>query len=291
MSPLATAALVGPLLVAAACCVVMSANTSRRSVADVRAVLHAGGPMSTTTASRAPIRRSFDGAVARHFGPDLAIADLTADAVATRILTGAGAVGSTVALARTALAAIGASPATPWWLLLVVVAAGMAAAIVVADVRATVERRRRAMRRATNDFVQLLAVGLTTDQSVEEAVRFALGAGRGVELERLRDELDRAPLRGVSLWEAIDEIGDRYDQRELCELATSIERQGTQGVSIVDTVTSLATAMRERALDDLERDADRANANLVGPTIAFVCTTIVFLAFPLAIRISDAFGS
>jgi hypothetical protein len=48
--------------------------------------------------------------------------------------------------------------------------------------------------------------------------------------------------------------------------------------------------MRERSLDELERDADRANANLAGPTMCFVVTTIVFLAYPLAIRIGDAFS-
>jgi hypothetical protein len=48
--------------------------------------------------------------------------------------------------------------------------------------------------------------------------------------------------------------------------------------------------MRAKSLDELEREADRANANLSGPTVGFVVTTIVFLAYPLAQRISDAFG-
>ena len=52
----------------------------------------------------------------------------------------------------------------------------------------------------------------------------------------------------------------------------------------------VASAMRDKALDELEREADRANANLSGPTIGFVVSTIVFLAYPLAQRISDAFG-
>ena len=92
------------------------------------------------------------------------------------------------------------------------------------------------------------------------------------------------------MWEAIDEFGRRYDVRELCEFAASVERQGLQGVSITETVGALAAAMRAKALDELEREADRANANLSGPTIGFVVTTIVFLAYPLAQRISDAFG-
>ena len=52
----------------------------------------------------------------------------------------------------------------------------------------------------------------------------------------------------------------------------------------------MAASMRSAALDQLERDADRANANLSGPTVGFVIATVVFLAYPLAQRINDAFG-
>jgi hypothetical protein len=69
-----------------------------------------------------------------------------------------------------------------------------------------------------------------------------------------------------------------------------VERQGTQGVSIGESVAALATGMRARALDELEREADKANANLSGPTVGFVVATVVFLAYPLAQRISEAFG-
>ena len=106
----------------------------------------------------------------------------------------------------------------------------------------------------------------------------------------LRNELGTAPQRGVPVWEALDEYGRRVEVRELCEFAASIERQGLQGVSIGETVSSLATSMRAKALDLLEREADKANANLAGPTVGFVVTTIVFLAYPLAQRISEAFG-
>ena len=158
------------------------------------------------------------------------------------------------------------------------------------DTSSAIARRRREFRRTTTDFIQLVAVGLTTDQSVEEAVQFALGVGDSDLFDLLRDELASAPIRGVPLWEAIDQLGRTFQQRELCEFAGSIERQGTQGVSITDTVNTLAVAMRAKALDELERDADRANANLSGPTIGFVVATMVFLAYPLATRIGEAFG-
>ncbi|MDO9174695.1 MAG: type II secretion system F family protein, partial [Actinomycetota bacterium] len=139
-------------------------------------------------------------------------------------------------------------------------------------------------------FVQLVAVGLTTDQSVEEAIRFALEVGRSDGFASLRAALHAAPQRGVAVWDALDEFGARLGISELTELAASVERQGTQGVAIRDTVETLAASMRSRALDELEREADLANANLSGPTIGFVVATVVFLAYPLVHRVNEAFG-
>jgi Flp pilus assembly protein TadB len=210
--------------------------------------------------------------------------------VASRILV--AIIGGIFAVACTAgsLITVGALPPSRLWIVAAIVVGAMAGWIIWSDVNGRVERRRREFRRTTTDFVQLVAVGLTTDQSVEEAIQFALSVGDSDMFELLRTELATAPLRGVPLWEALDQLGRRYQQRELSEFGASIERQGTHGVSITETVTTLATAMRERSLDDLEREADKVNANLAGPTISFVVTTIVFLAYPLAMRIGQAFG-
>lgn len=92
-----------------------------------------------------------------------------------------------------------------------------------------------------------------------------------------RARLLRAPLRTC---------------RELCEFATSLERQGLQGVSIGETVATLQhqRCATRHSTNWNQREADHANTNLSGPTIGFVVSTIVFLAYPLAQRISDAFG-
>jgi Flp pilus assembly protein TadB len=192
--------------------------------------------------------------------------------------------------ATSGLAALGLLPPSPLWALLAIALSVLAGGMSISDVSSKIDRRGRELRQAANDFVQLVAVGLTTDQSVEEAIRFALAVGSSDAFDALREELITAPQRGVPVWEALDEFGRRFGVRELSEFAASIERQGLQGVSISDTVASLATSMRSKALDELEREADRANANLSGPTIGFVVTTIVFLAYPLAQRVSAAFG-
>jgi hypothetical protein len=229
-------------------------------------------------------------ALVGRFGNGLELAGLTPTAVVTRVLGGSVVVGFTTLVGVGSLGVVELLPASPVLLVLPLLTAALAGFTMLADTRSRVERAQRELRAASNDFVQLVAVGLTTDQSVEDAIRFALGVGSGGAFEVLRQAIATAPLRGVPVWEAIDELGARHDVRELCEFATSVERQGLHGVSIASTVATLAASMRAKSLDALEREADKANANLSGPTIGFVMATIVFLAYPLAQRISDAFG-
>ncbi|MFN8023884.1 MAG: hypothetical protein U0Q03_20295 [Acidimicrobiales bacterium] len=311
MRPLHAALVASILMASAVAALVLGLRPRRRTIAEVRSRLQpstgpgggdvddhrrtvistpSAGGTSTVLRHAHRFTAPISTLVERHFGAGLRLAGRRADDVAARVLIGGLALGFVTLCALGSSMAIGALPPSPWWGLVVVLALAAGAFVMWSDTASTVARRRREFRRTVNDFVQLVAVGLTTDQSVEEAVQFALGVGDSDLFDLLHDELATAPLRGVPLWEAIDHLGRTFDQRELCEFAGSIERQGTQGVSITDTVNSLATAMRAKALDELERDADRANANLSGPTIGFVVATMVFLAFPLAVRIGEAFG-
>lgn len=319
MRPIPTAFLVSILMASAVASLVLGLRPRRRTIAEVRSILQssngpggraavtghrragafppAGGPDTRVATARRLATRTLRVAtdplstvVERSMGEGLRLVGRSAQEVATRIVVAAIALGFGTLCLIAAMTSLGALPAGPLWVLVAVFAAAAGAIVMWSDTRSAIDRHRREFRRTVTDFVQLVAVGLTTDQSVEEAVQFALGVGDSDLFDLLRDELATAPMRGVPLWEAIDQLGRDFRQRELCEFAGSIERQGTQGVSITDTVNSLAVAMRAKALDDLERDADKANANLSGPTIGFVVATMVFLAYPLAKRIGEAFG-
>ncbi|MBI4933161.1 MAG: hypothetical protein HY828_04740 [Actinobacteria bacterium] len=282
MSTLQTGAAFALLVGAALWCLARAMDRSPRSLASARSKMYGEASEARTGATTAWVER--------HFGTSLELVDLTPSAVVGRVVLAAGIMAFAAVAAIASLTTTGLLPATPWWFALVVVLPMLAGWIMWHDVSTRIERRRRELRQAANDFIQLVAVGLTTDQSVEEAIRFALSVGSSEAFEYFRSDLATAPQRGVPVWDAIDAFGQRCEVRELCEFAHSVERQGLQGVSISDTAATLAASMRAKALDELEREADRANANLSGPTIGFVVTTIVFLAYPLAQRITDAFG-
>lgn len=288
MNPLQIGAVVGVIMAAGCWCVVFSFRRAPRSLAIARQRMQGSGSRTAWADSLASA--AFGRWVAKRFGSGLRMLELTPAAVATKAVVATGMMLFATLAGLAAVMSLGVLPLSPIWPVVALLCGAGAGWISLNDVATKIERQRREVRRASNDFVQLVAVGLTTDQSVEEAIGFALAVGASESFDTLRQQILTAPQRGVAVWEALDEFGRTYDIREMSELAASIERQGTQGVSIGDTVASLAEAMRAKALDDLERAADKANANLSGPTVGFVVTTIVFLAYPLAQRISDAFG-
>ena len=278
------------LLAGALWCVGRALDRAPRSIAAAARTMH-GDPIGGASglADRvmgSALGRRVNVAVAG----DLELAGTTAAAFNGRVAVGASLVGFVLLGGVGGVVALGVLPVSPLWLL--VPALGMAGAVglQVSDVRSKAARARSAMRVATHDLVQLVAVALTTDVSVEEAVRFALDFGDAPAHDSLRSAVRSAPQRGLTVWEALRAVGDRFDCRELREFAVALERQGVEGVSISQSVTAMAQAMRNATLDQLERDADRANAQLSGPTVGFVIATVVFLAYPLAQRINDAFG-
>jgi hypothetical protein len=294
MTPLQIGALVAVLLGAAAWCGTVALRRAPRSLAEARRRMRGEDPSNGTPfgsewpTSLASTR--FGRSIVVRFGDDLGIVDLTPADVVSRVVVSAAILTGALGAATAALTSMGLLPASFVWWVACLAFGALAGWIALRDVASKIERRRLEVRQAANDFIQLVAVGLTTDQSVEEAVRFALAVGSSPAFDELRRVVLAAPQRGVAVWDAINEFGERFDVRELREFAASVERQGLQGVSIGDSVSTLAASMRSTALDRLEREADKANANLSGPTIGFVVTTIVFLAYPLAQRISDAFG-
>lgn len=223
-------------------------------------------------------------------GTDLLLIDTTMPEVMAKLV--AGVVIATVVgvLCGLVLVGLGLFAPGPGWLIVPPLAALGGFAMMWSDTRGKTRTARRELRQSVNDFVQLVAVCLTTHRSIEEATTFASRAGEGKGFDILRSALETAPQMGVTTWEALDTVGHTYDVAELRDLSGSVERQANIGVGVVETVTQMAASMRARALDELQRAADQTDSNLVLPTTMFVFGMILFLAYPLAVRISSSFG-
>jgi hypothetical protein len=228
--------------------------------------------------------------VEARLGSDLRIADVALPDAVGRLLAGALIIPMFTAVIMSAFIGAGVLAASVWWLVVPIVAAVLGVSVVWSDLRGRADRARRELRQGANDFIQLVAVCLTTHRSIEESALFAARAGEGRGFDLIRSGLEAAPAMGVTAWEALDTIGRTYQIDELVDLAGSVERQAHIGVGVLDTVSSLAAVMRARALDELERAADRTDSTLFGPTMVFVFGVLLLLAYPLTVGITHAFG-
>ncbi|MEP7114624.1 MAG: hypothetical protein ABI862_15260 [Ilumatobacteraceae bacterium] len=222
-------------------------------------------------------------------GTDLALAETTVVDVIGRAIAAASIAGISVLFAALALTVTGTTGMSAWWLLVAVIVAAGFAATQISQVRGLAERRRGELRRTINDFVQLIAVALTTNRSVEEAIRFAADAGDGHSWDLLRRTIQTAEPMGIPMWQALSAMAETYDLAELHGLAGSLERQADIGISVADTVRAEAKALRSRQLMDLAEAADKANSNLSLPTMGMVFGMVLFLAYPVVQQISQAF--
>ena len=300
MNRLQLAALAGTLIVIAAACTVRAWYRPARPLAVVRRHLYhataiADVPVvqrwSPTERTAARLAQSAVGEwFTTRFHAELRDTATTVPDLLARLVAATTVGFFTTTAAVAALGAVNGRILTVPALVLGVAGAVVGPVTVLSDWQRRARRRRRQFTNAVTDYIQLVAVCLTSQRSVEQAAAYAADVGDGSAFDALRTALSTAPAMGLSVWEAIDTVGVTYHLPQLRDLASSIERQATIGVTVDGTVAALAADLRRHSLDDLQREADRANATMIGPTTLFVVGVILFLAYPLAIRILDALG-
>lgn len=295
MTPTTTAVLVAVLSIGAVIATVRAFRPSPLTLRAVQQRVRADVPSRAHEPAwpdriGRPLARSPLGAlVDRHLGAAIRLVGYTVPNVIGTVVLAVVVSGFAMTVAVAALIAAGLVAGSPLPWLLVPTAAVLFGWRVIADLRVRARRRKAELRRAVNDFVQLLAVALTTNRSVEDAVAFAADAGDGFGFELLRQTIDTAQPMGLSVWDALGAMADTYDLDQLRGLATSLQRQAGVGVSVAATIRTEASAMRARQLAEITDRADKANANLSLPTMGMVFGMVLFLAYPVMQQISEAF--
>lgn len=157
-----------------------------------------------------------------------------------------------------------------------------------AEIIAAAERQHRQFRAASTAYVSLVAVCMTTQRTAAESIAYAAQVGEGPAFDTIHAAVAAAPQMGIPVWEAVEAVGAEYGCRELEDLASSVAHVSGVGVGVDSTVRAIATRMRQVALDDMQVVADRQTSAMQGPTMLFVVGAILFLAYPLVLRILDA---
>jgi tight adherence protein C len=139
---------------------------------------------------------------------------------------------------------------------------------------------RRRWAHALTVYVDIVGISLAGGAGVDDALYGAASAGQGAEFGLLGAELLAARTRRRTLWNALDELGQRLGVAQLRELAASIDLAGETGSRIRETLLAKAKAMRNRQLSDVEADAQRATETMGVAPALMALAAVLLIGYP-----------
>jgi Flp pilus assembly protein TadB len=191
---------------------------------------------------------------------------------------------SLVGVAAAVVAQLGAGTSAVYPLVGVVLLAALGFVYPDLEVRSKAVAARRAWSHALTVYVDIVAISLAGGAGVEDALLDASTAGHGREFDALAGALHAAQTRRRTLWDALDELGERIDVGQLRELAASIELAGETGSRIRETLLAKATAMRHRQLAEIETEAQRATETMGIAPALMALAAVVLIGYPAVAR-------
>ncbi len=177
--------------------------------------------------------------------------------------------------------------AQPWQL---PAAAGLVFAAVfynLADltVRAKANASRQAFARAVGAYIELVALERLAGAGTTQALERAATISENWAFVRIRQELLRARLSGVTPWQALSELAGELGVPELAELADVMRLAGEQGAHVYEALRARGRSLRVKLLTDEQARANATSESLSVPVAALAVVFVALLATPAALRI------
>ncbi|TQN32666.1 type II secretion system (T2SS) protein F [Haloactinospora alba] len=215
-----------------------------------------------------------------HTRARLAVCDRTPDSYLAE-KTAAGLVAITVPpLLATVLTLAGISITTP-------VAGGLWAVFALIcwlapdlALRNQAERNRDELRHAAAAFADLVVISLAGGAGVNGALQDASQSGTGWAMSRIRAALHQAALRREAPWQALGELGARYDVAAFDELAASLRLAGADGARVRASLSAKAHTLRTQHLAQLEADAHSATERMSLPVVLLFAGFLIMIGYP-----------
>lgn len=160
----------------------------------------------------------------------------------------------------------------------------LAVGLVVAansDLHKQAETHREELRRSLSMFLDVVAMALAGGRGVPEALPSAAAIGSGWTFELLEETLHRARLKGVSTWDALDELGQRFGMQELRDLSSSVRQVADDGAKIRSSLTARAATLRERRLTETEGKQQQASESMRYAQLGAVIAFLLYLIYPM----------
>ena len=147
------------------------------------------------------------------------------------------------------------------------------------DLAKDAEQARREFRHALAAYLELVTILMAGGAGVETAMFDAAAIGRGGPFRHVRAALTSAQARREAPWRSLGLLGDRLGIVELEMLEASMTLAGG-GAMVKGSLTAKATAMRVKALAQMESEAQSRTETMVLPTALLFAAFLLLIGFP-----------
>ena len=168
---------------------------------------------------------------------------------------------------------------------------GVAAVLLsVKDLGAEARRRREEFTRALSIYLDLVAMSMEAGQGHAQALPAAAQIGSGRAFADIRGAIELAPSKGITPWEALGQLGQRYRIPELLSLRSSIELAQDDGARVKESLIARAVTMRAVRLAAAVERANKATQSMTQLNVVAALLAACYLAGPYILALRSAAG-
>lgn len=182
---------------------------------------------------------------------------------------------------------VGLAASLPWMTSAIAITAFATIGFLLPDlkVRDAAERRRSAFRHALGAYLNLVRILLAGGAGVDSALSDAADVGTGWSFHQLRQALVTAQVTRTTLWEALEQLGEYLELRQLSDLAAAVGLAGTDGAKIRASLASKAAALRAKEITDSEGEARAATERMSLPLVLLMLGFLLFIGYPALVSV------
>jgi Flp pilus assembly protein TadB len=161
----------------------------------------------------------------------------------------------------------------------------------IRDLRMEAARAREEYTQALSTYLDLVAMSMEAGQGHAQALPAASQIGTRRVFDEIRDAIDLAPSRGITAWEALGQLGERYRIAELISLRSSIELAQDDGARVKASLIARAQTMRSSRLAGAVERANKASESMRQLTLIAAMLASVYIAAPYILALRSAAGA
>ncbi|MEU2462065.1 hypothetical protein ABZ604_31350 [Streptomyces sp. NPDC012473] len=152
------------------------------------------------------------------------------------------------------------------------------------DVARDAAAARLIVRHAAASYLERVALARVANSGAAQALTQTADVGDGWIFVRMRQVFHEADLAGVTVWDALRQLGEELDISELGRPADTLALAG-DGAAVYTTLQAQARQLRIAMLSDAKAKANEASEAMVLPVTFGVVLMLTFVMIPITATI------